>query len=121
MTKTYLVALNDGVKFKTTNLDLKSIKSDLESRATHAVKMNRKGVKKNLVIHVADENTKNPTDKNLIVTVADEVFYLKVDDIDKAIDSVINDVNTKPWVEIGGELLFEKNAFRYVEEYIKPE
>ncbi len=119
MTNTFLVALNDGIKFKTTDIDLKVIRVILEARNTVAVRLNRKGIQKHLIGFIADEESTNPDGKNLSVTVANEVFYFSVDDIDVTIESVISDINNKQWIEVAGGLVFNRNAFQYLEEHIK--
>lgn len=119
MTNEYLVALNDGVKFKTTDLDLKVIQASLESRNTVAVRLGKKGVQKNIIVIIANEDAIIPEEgKNLCVTVANTNFYFAVDDIDSTIDNIINDVNTNQWVNVLGGLVFNRNAFQFLEEHI---
>lgn len=115
----YLVALMDGTRFTTKNVNLKTTKALLDNHKIFVVKLGNKSVQKQMIAFVAKQEAIEEEGKNIILTAANEVFYLNAEDIDGKIEAVTNDINQKNWVLVDDMVLFNRGSFQYLEEKIE--
>lgn len=119
--QSYLVALMDGTRFTTTNVNLKATKTMLDNPKVFAVKLGNKSVQKQMIAFVAKKEAVEADEKNIILTAANEMFYLVADDVDGRIEAVTNEINQKNWVLVDDAVLFNRGSFQYLEEKIEVE
>lgn len=114
--KVYLVGLMDGTRFSTSNVDIVELKKQMISNRTYAVKLGNKGVVKQQVAFVTEASTVNNNEANIKLSVAGELFEFKADDVDAGIGELVDDININNWISFQDTILFNRNAFQYVEE-----
>lgn len=114
----YLIALMDGVRFKVTDVNLKTVNALMNNNKIFAVKLGNKSVQKQTIAYIAKSDTIVEEGNNVILTVANEVFYLSTENVDAKIEELTNSINQKMWVLAEDAVLFNRGCFQYLEEKI---
>lgn len=112
----YLVGLMDGARFKTSAVNIQELKKQMDSNRVYAVKLGNKGVIKQQIAFVVDAKHQNNLEATVSLTVAGETFGLTAVDVGLAIVTIVDDINNHNWVNVSDSILFNRNAFQYVEE-----
>lgn len=115
--QTYLVTLMDGVKFKTSFVDIALLKKKMDDHRIHAIKLGNKGVVKHNIAFIADASFVTAENASVQLMVANEPLNIVSDNIDSAIVEIIDNINANQWVVVENGLMFNKNAFQHIEEY----
>lgn len=120
-TQEYLVGLMDGTRFKTNNVNLKTVKTLVENSKIFVTKLGNKTVQKQMIAFVAKKEAIEKEGNNIVLSAAGEMFYFKNEDVDKKLESVTNEINQKKWLLVNESVLFNRDCFQYLEELIEDE
>lgn len=118
MTQEYLVSLVNGIKFKTTGVDLTALEGLMNKNDVFTVELGGKSVLKRLIGFIAKAECINEDNKNVAITLNNELFFTNVTDQSKAIVDLTDVLNKKSYVLFNDDILFYRELFQYAEPHV---
>lgn len=118
MTQEYLVSLVNGIKFKTNDVNLTNLEVLMNKNDVFAVELGGKSVLKRLISFIAKSECAVSADKNIVIDLVNDSFYLNVTDQSKAIIDLTEALNKKAHVLFNGDILFYREIFHHAEPQV---
>ncbi|MGE7952170.1 hypothetical protein [Lysinibacillus xylanilyticus] len=117
-----IIIRNDGkaLSIPDYGMQVKNIHEQLSKQQTIAVKIGQKVFSRNTIVAVLTEECADTTlNHNLYISVLNNPLRCTVDDLDKALEKLTEDVNTNNYVLVNDQITFNKQGFQFAEENIK--
>lgn len=120
---TKLLILADGRAIEIAqNVDLETVKRDLNTPGKLLVQVGNKGIVKNMISAIADKGSELAGAGNLKVTVNNQVLYTQVQgDMTYLIGEFINDINNNEYSVINSNILLSRGYVQVLEEVVPAE